>query len=518
MPKPLFLPRASRLYVRFKLPADIRAVVGIRFLVRTLGSLRGDEARLAAAHMGYALAEAFDRIRSGGASMGPKKELEAALAATISKVNRPYEINVPGVLSLKADGPEDHARLLETLSKMEVVLPGLPAVSRTLAAPTGPLLHASAQLFLQQFEASNRAPATLLETQHSVTLFCDLTDDMPLAEVGPEQVDGFREALNHWPPRARVLPGYKGLSARQIVAKAKKNGGGGLAIRTFDKHFDRLRTFFNWAVQRRQMPHNPLAGLRLQRTADKYTPKRRGFRPDELAKLFEPARRLRLCAADPLYFWVPVFGLFLGARLREVAQLLVTDLDEVAGVWGVHITPESTKSVKNRQSRRFVPLPERLLALGVLDYRADVKALGHSDLFPGGSVKAKNGPGDRLGKWFNRTLLRVSCGIEDPEVSFHSTRHNFLTAGDRLGFTEAQVGALTGHAAKSVQARHYIDAATVPERKERIDRIAGSYDLPELAPYRSGQFAAYFEDLRREAQHAAAADRRRARSGKAARS
>jgi len=205
-----------------------------------------------------------------------------------------------------------------------------------------------------------------------------------------------------------------------------------------------------------------------------------------------------------MYFWIPLFGLFTGSRLSEAAQLLVSDLAEVGSVWGIHITGEGAKSLKNAQSKRFVPVPERLLALRLLDYAADVKALGFAELFPGGSTGSKNGLGNRVGKWFNRTLLRVSCCIADKEVSFHSTRHTFITAGDSLGFTEAQVGALTGHEARSIQARHYINASTVSQRKERIDRIAASLPVPPLSGYRAGQFAAYFESLRKQERRATA--------------
>jgi len=517
VPKAFVLRRPSGLYARFLLPADIQAKTGTRFLVRPLGDSSGDAARLVAARMGYALAQAIKSIRSTGGDLDTKRHLDAAIQSAASPDSRHYELTVPGVLSLKADGPDDHARAMEALAAMRVVIPGLPGVGGLQGAatapspPKGPSLRESAKRFLAHYKSTSRAASTQLEAEHSVDLFCDLLDDIPMADLGPAHIDAFREALASWPARARVLPAYKGLSAKAIVAKAKKRGEGGLSIRTMEKHLDRLRTFFNWSVQRRELPHNPLAGLRLQSNADKYTKTKRGFRPDELSALFDPVRRVEQCDDDPMYFWIPLFGLFTGTRLSEAAQLLVSDLAEVGGVWGFHITGEGAKSIKNAQSKRFVPVPERLLALGLLNYAADVKALGFTALFPGGSAGSKNGPGNRVGKWFNRTLLRVSCRIADKEVSFHSTRHTFITAGDNLGFTETQVGALTGHEARSVQARHYIDASTVPQRKERIDRIAASLPVPPLAAYRAGQITKYFEGIRRKERRARAVADRKAR-------
>lgn len=63
MPKPFFLHRPTGLYVRFLIPQDLRAVVGSRFLVRSLRGLTGDRAWLVAAQLGMALSQQFERLR-----------------------------------------------------------------------------------------------------------------------------------------------------------------------------------------------------------------------------------------------------------------------------------------------------------------------------------------------------------------------------------------------------------------------------------------------------------------------
>ena len=81
MPKPLFLTRPSGLYVRFLVPADLRPAIGTRFLVRSLGSRRGDDARFLAAAYGVALSRAFDTLRRGDAMVDFKKLFESAKQA-----------------------------------------------------------------------------------------------------------------------------------------------------------------------------------------------------------------------------------------------------------------------------------------------------------------------------------------------------------------------------------------------------------------------------------------------------
>lgn len=436
-----------------------------------------------------------------------KKLIDDLVAAHAQGKIRPYEINLPGGASIRADGPEDHARALEALGRMNVLIPGLADV---VVPPkkTGPMLHAALTAFLQRFKQTSRAPATLLETEHTMSLFRDLVDDVPLADVGNGEVDAFREAMSHWPARARVFPRFKNLSARAIVEQGRAMPEvPKLQVRTLEKHLDRLRVFFNDAVKRRELTHNPLHGVRLQTTAAKYEQSRRPFRHDELQTVFDPARRAKH-AGDAMYFWFPPLGLFLGGRIEELGHLRVHDVGMIPDidVWGLHII----EGRKNLQSKRFVPLPERVLAMGFLDYIEDVKAAGFEAAFPGGSVRSKNGPADRVSKWFNRTYLDKQCGLDDPQLCFHAFRNTQQSAADLLGITEQQIAPVSGHAPRSVQAKHYITRATVLELKERLDRIADYYNLPPLAPYQRGQFDEYFAEVRANERHADAKARRAA--------
>ncbi|HEU4665795.1 MAG TPA: hypothetical protein VFS55_17335 [Dokdonella sp.] len=513
MPKPFLLRRPSGLYARFLLPSDMRPLLGSRFIVRSLRGQTSDAARLRAAQLGYALAAAIESVRSkGGKAMDAKKLIEAALAAASKGDIKRYELTIPGVVSLKTDGPEDHARAMDALEQigrirdLEWKAPSPPELP---PAPAGPMLHAAIERFLKDFGSIGRSAATELETNHSLALFRDLTDDVLVSELAATHIDRFRDALAHWPARARVLPAFKGLAARAIVEKAKGQGFPGLNVRTVEKHLDRLRVFFNSLVQRGELARNPLTGLRLQTRAAKYESARRGFESEELSVLFDPDLRGRLASDDPMKFWVPVLMLYTGARMNELVSLDVKDLDSIEGVWGVHIV----KHLKNPQSKRFVPLPQRVLDLGLQRYAEDMNAAGFSELFPGGSETAKNGRGDKLSKWFNRTFLRKACDILDADVCLQSFRNTLMTAADRVGISEAQMNPLVGHGARSLQQKHYIDKPTLPERQQRIEWLAMYFRVPPLAAYRPGQFDAYLGELRKTKRRAEAVAARLSRNG-----
>jgi integrase len=424
--------------------------------------------------MGYALAEAIAQLRARGGGMDAKKLIEGALAAAARGEVRPYELTIPGVVSLKTDGAEDHARALESIGLLSELFPHLKVAPASVApplplpaAPAGPRLHAAIDRFLKTFGASGRAPATVEETEHTLSLFRDIIDDCPASDVGTEHVDRFRDALALWPARARVMGEFKGLNAREVIEKAQGRGMPGLSVRTVDKHLDRLRVFFNALVKRRELTHNPLADVRLQTSAAKYVPKRRGFEPHELAALFDPERRKQHTDGDALFYWVPLLMLYTGARRDEIVFLDASDLEEIQGCWGIHIT----KRLKTPQSRRFVPLPQCVLDLGLRAHADAMRAAGSKRLFPGGARASDDGQGKRVSKWFNRTYLKA-CGIDDQAVCLQSFRNTLLTAADRLGISEAQMGPIVGHGPRTMQQKHYIDLPTLFERQRHVNRLA----------------------------------------------
>lgn len=157
MPKALLIRRPDGLYARFKLPADIRAQMGQIFLVRSLRGQRGDAARLTAARLGYALGETIERVRKGGPDMDAKKAIEAALAAAAAAAGRTrdYTLDIPGVVSLRADGEQDHRRAMEALASLRDSLARTPAPPAQQSLSAGPLLRASADKFLEHCRQVN---------------------------------------------------------------------------------------------------------------------------------------------------------------------------------------------------------------------------------------------------------------------------------------------------------------------------------------------------------------------------
>ena len=74
MPAPWLMARASGLYCRVFVPADLRTHLGQRFLVRSLGSRDRDQARLLAARYALVIGDMFRQLRRELVMPEPKVE------------------------------------------------------------------------------------------------------------------------------------------------------------------------------------------------------------------------------------------------------------------------------------------------------------------------------------------------------------------------------------------------------------------------------------------------------------
>ncbi len=103
------------------------------------------------------------------------------------------------------------------------------------------------------------------------------------------------------------------------------------ALRTKQKKLQRLKAFLNWARDVAQLTTVSTAVLTLgarNAAARHYHP----FTLEDLKALFESADYRHQSFQRASEFWIPLMGLYTGARINELAQLLVSDITEADGV------------------------------------------------------------------------------------------------------------------------------------------------------------------------------------------
>ena len=217
-----------------------------------------------------------------------------------------------------------------------------------------------------------------------------------------------------------------------------------------------IRAMCQVAVDAGIIESNPASRIKVQKP--KVSPVvRLPYGTEELLRIFN----------DPIYSgtvpkagggeaacWLPALGLYTGARLEEMAQLLISDVikDERHG-WYIHVTDvvddESskagdTKSLKTTGSRRIIPLHPALIDAGFLRYIERLKTDGHHRLFPLLKKDVKGKYSGNWSKWWSR-YTRKQMGITSKLHVYHSLRHNFKAACREAGIHEEVHDALTGH-------------------------------------------------------------------------
>ena len=210
---------------------------------------------------------------------------------------------------------------------------------------------------------------------------------------------------------------------------------------TVNKGLGLLQAIF--AVVLGDAPINPARNLKVE-VEQNFHP-RRNFSTDELNQLFGagPWGAGGGYGQRPSRYWLPLLGLWTGARLEELAQLMVRHVQKDGEICYLNITGgNSGTTVKNRSSIRKIPIHRMLVDLGFLEY---VRKQGDEFIFNDLSANKFGRRSQSFSHWFARHLDEV--GLTDPSLTYHSFRHGFITAA--TGVMDPDVRRrLAGHALK----------------------------------------------------------------------
>jgi len=145
-------------------------------------------------------------------------------------------------------------------------------------------------------------------------------------------------------------------------------------------------------------------------------------------------------------YWVPILGLFTGAREAELAQLMLKDICSVEDIHYLNINNDNGKKVKNKNSIRLIPLHPVLTELGFLKYVNWLKKNCEEYLFP--EMLNKNDKGSVISKWFSIHIndkCQLLNNVPMTLIGFHSFRNNFANEFKQKGVQSYIAGELMGH-------------------------------------------------------------------------
>ena len=211
-------------------------------------------------------------------------------------------------------------------------------------------------------------------------------------------------------------------------------------------------------------------------------------------------------ALFPFQFWLPLLGLLTGGRLNELCQLDTSDVEQHAesGIWLITIMDDPKdrpvrKMLKNKSSRRVLPIHSELIRMGFLNFVEQARQEGREKLFSDGlRYCEKKGWGGRATHFFCRFPspstkamgYLFSMGIRSRDAAgntdrknFHSFRHTFTDMARDAG-AEAYLVLpdLTGHSRrKEGMLPNYGNGFTLEKKQAVLDSLQIPVDLSAIS-------------------------------------
>ncbi|XVJ49656.1 site-specific integrase [Pseudomonas sp. UBT] len=353
--------------------------------------------------------------------------------------------------------------------------------------------------------------------------FVELMNDPPLGALD-------RQLIWDYEAKLRKMPANKYDAARRhgtddlnrLLALADENGEMRLSSASVERYGDTLSSMFAWAVDNMILTHNPAKGaIEKQKKITRAQDDRSQFDKTDLHKIFsahwfstgtgERNKQGRFHSFRPHFYWLPLLGIYTGARLNELSQLYIADLKVTAtGVYYLDFNldgpdkldaDEPDKSLKTVNSQRIVAMHPHLIELGLPIYIKALSKAGYSRLFPELKRDEVKGYGKPAGSWFNERFLGKQLAIpRDGKRTFHSFRHTFITALNELEVPPDIQAQLAGHSrgdsVAAVRYRKDTDAERLLDYVKQLD-----FKLPPITPFVvTDGLAAVKDGLRRKAK------------------
>jgi integrase len=339
-----------------------------------------------------------------------------------------------------------------------VPTPAQPEVILPRPGADGPTLNQLAERFLAEVDLPAKTKQLY---RRYLLMFAEFMGDRAAKLVTAQDMIAFRNLLLRLPT---IVPkAMAGASPQALAEWADQTPGTArLSPQTVkNRGLGAVSSMFSWAVDEMILEVNPRHGVRV-RNAEGTKLERQPYSMDQLGRIFampiyrDPKIRPKGGGGEAAV-WLPLLALFTGARLEELAQLRVVDVQRLEGIdvldlMTIDDDPVASTKRKTKSSRRLVPIHQQLIELGFLTYCVAMKRNGETRLFPA-VTSASSEKSAGFSKWWGR-YSRAHGEITGAEFVFHSFRHLFTDKLLKVTEDERLRLRVTGHANASIIAKY----------------------------------------------------------------
>lgn len=371
------------------------------------------------------------------------------------------------------------------------------------------LLSVEIDDYLKDMDRRGLASGTIGDCGRTLGWLRFVCGDIPVHRIDYKHIYLLWDVLRWAPSGITTFPGFDRMTPEVVIELGQKQHVAPPAESTFAKHRSLLSAFFNQLVKKKAIPGSPIEAFADVKKDLVIDPNRaeRLFDEADLQRIFAPATFIPWAIKYPHRWWVPLIGLYTGARINEVCQLKVADIAQEGGVWCIRIQKtvdpdlahktrgRSRQSLKGKSAVRTLPIAQPLLDAGFLDFLDDMKACGHPRLFPHLSAGINRTTGETNARYSQAAVSQFGSYLKTlgvPKgVGFHAFRHTLATELHHLGVQEEDIALVTGHSvSKKVPVLHeaYFHKKPALAREKQIKALEQYRPAVELPVYKPGQF------------------------------
>lgn len=364
--------RFGLFYFRQVVPPDLRRFFAFKQISRSTGTSRRGEAVALALQYGASVGLLFERLRQ----MAKNKKPDAGQFDYTFKLDFEKDGTFKSILVDAQPGEEEAVRRLIP-QILQVAQSGQSGKSAIPA--DAPRLRAEVDKYIEEFSNGGTwSPSTVLDVRGDFDQFIAVLGDVPVASLGHDELNRLKDVVLALPANMDKLAQTRNKTVGEVLAL----GLPPQSPNTVKKKWTRLTSFFDWLVGKGLIDLNYARGKKPKAKAKSYEK----FNRDDLSKLFESDEYRTGPFSTAFQYWLPVLGLYTGARIEELAQLHLADIrqDTETLTWAIEITEvidegdgaTTSKNLKNTLSMRTCPLHTAVTALGFPEYISDLKSKG----------------------------------------------------------------------------------------------------------------------------------------------